>query len=88
MRDLIERNALMIALMDKGLDHIQADDLTEINQIVEELPSISVCDDVINREAVLNYIRDNYRRWFINDKAFEQCMEGLKQIISVVSKGD
>ena len=88
MSDLIKRNALMIALMDKGLDHIQADDLTEINQIVEELPSMSVCNDAISREAVLNYIRDNYRRWFINDTAFKQCLDGLKQIVSVVSKGD
>ena len=38
--DCISREALMIALIDKGIDHIQADDLTEINQIVADLPSI------------------------------------------------
>ncbi len=38
--DVISRSALMIALMDKGVDHIQADDLVEINQIVLELPSV------------------------------------------------
>lgn len=41
------------------------------------------CDDAISRQAVLNYIRDNYRRWFINDDAFMQCVNGIKDIVPV-----
>lgn len=42
--------------------------------------------DAVSREAVLNYIRDNYRRWFINDDAFMQCVNGIKDFISVTPK--
>ena len=41
------------------------------------------CEDAISRQAVFDYIRDNYRRWFINDDAFMQCVNGIKDIISV-----
>lgn len=42
--------------------------------------------DAVSREAVLNYIRDNYRRWFINDDAFMQCVNGIKNIVPVTPK--
>lgn len=41
------------------------------------------CEDAISRQAVLNYIRNNYRRWFINDDAFMQCTNGIKDIALV-----
>lgn len=44
------------------------------------------CEDAVSREAVLDYIRDNYRRWFINDDAFMQCVNGIKDFISVTPK--
>ena len=48
------------------------------NDVKQEL-----CKDTINREVVLDFIRDNYRRWFVNDAAFMQCMSGIKDIVSV-----
>lgn len=43
-------------------------------------------EDLISRQAVLDYIRDNYRRWFINDDAFMQCVNGIKDIIPVTAE--
>lgn len=44
------------------------------------------CENCINRQAVLNYIRDNYRRWFINDDDFMQFVNGIKDIVPVTSQ--
>lgn len=38
--------------------------------------------DTVSRQAVLDFISDNYRRWFINDEAFMQCMNGIKVMMS------
>lgn len=53
--------------------------LLELLDMLEAEP----CEDAVSREAVLDYIRDNYRRWFINDDAFMQCVNGIKDFISV-----
>ena len=37
---LIDGNALQIEMMDRGVDHIQTDDLAEINQIIDAAPTI------------------------------------------------
>ena len=37
---LIDADKLYIDMMDRGLDHLQADDLTELNQIIDEQPTI------------------------------------------------
>lgn len=62
--DCINREALMIALIDKGLDQIQADDLTEINQIVTDLPSVQP------KPKTGHWIS----RWY-GDKHFHVCSE-------------
>lgn len=43
-------------------------------------------EDCISRQAVLDCIRDNYRRWFINDDAFMQCVNEIKNIVPVTPK--
>ena len=62
-----------------GTDHCEKDCVRLAINALEQVP----CTDAISRQAVLNYIRDNYRRWFINDEAFMQCVNGIKDIISV-----
>ena len=42
--------------------------------------------EAVSREEVLDYIRDNYRRWFINDDTFMQCVNGIKNIVPVTPK--
>lgn len=37
---LIDANALIITLMDKDLDHVQADDGLELCQIIDEQPTV------------------------------------------------
>ena len=59
-------------------------------EVVRALPSVTpaipACEDAVSRQAVLDYIRDNYRGWFINDDAFMQCVNGIKDFISVTPK--
>lgn len=43
-------------------------------------------DDLISRQAVLDYIRDNYKKWFVNDDAFMQCVNGIKVSVPVTPK--
>lgn len=38
---LIDGNALQIEMMDRGVDHIQTDDLAEINQIIDDAPTVA-----------------------------------------------
>lgn len=40
-------------------------------------------EDCISRQAVLDCVRDNYRRWFINDDAFMYCVNEIKNIVPV-----
>lgn len=50
---------------------------------LRKLPSVQPtqpCGDCVSRETVIDYIRDNYRRWFINDDAFMQCVNGIKDM--------
>ena len=37
---LIDADKLMIDMMDRGVDHIQTNDLMEINQIIDEQPTV------------------------------------------------
>lgn len=48
---LIDGNALQIEMMDRGVDHIQTDDLAEINQIIDDAPTI---DAVVIPGSVTN----------------------------------
>lgn len=61
-----------------------------IIDMIENLPPVTPkpteCEDAVSRETVLDYIRDNYRRWFINDDAFMQCVNGIKNIVPVTPK--
>lgn len=42
--------------------------------------------DTVSRQAVLDFISDNYRKWFINNDAFMQCMNGIKVMMSTQKK--
>lgn len=42
--------------------------------------------DTVSRQAVLDFISDNYRKWFINDDVFMQCMNGIKVMMSTPKK--
>ena len=48
---LIDGNALQIEMMDRGVDYIQTDDLAEINQIIDDTPTI---DAVVIPGSVTN----------------------------------
>ena len=64
------------------LDNIR----NSINLLIEQYQNRKeqMNKDAVSREAVLDYIRDNYRRWFINDDAFMQCVNGIKDIVPVI----
>ncbi len=36
----IDADALIVAMLDHGVDHVQTDDLEEINQIVNDAPTV------------------------------------------------
>jgi len=37
---LIDADALIVAVLDHGVDHVQTDDLDEINQIINDAPTV------------------------------------------------
>lgn len=37
---LIDADALIVAMLDHGVDHVQTDDLEEINQIINDAPTV------------------------------------------------
>ena len=41
------------------------------------------CEDCVSREAVLKILNDNYRKWFITDKGFIECVGDIKDLPSV-----
>lgn len=57
-------------------------DIEEVKLVFAEMQSNSD-EDCISRQAVLDCIRDNYRRWFISDDAFMQCVNEIKNIAPV-----
>ncbi len=68
------------------IDYVNAytnEGVTESDVIEQSSREQQPCDDAISRQAVFDFIRDNYRRWFINDDAFMQCMKGIKDIVPV-----
>lgn len=42
MAEYIDRDALYIAIMDRGIDGIQLDDYTEIQQVIADAPAADV----------------------------------------------
>jgi len=71
---------------DSIMDYCESKQLGEALEMAIEALEQEPCEDTVKREAVLNYIRDNYRRWFINDDAFMQCVNGIKNIVPVTPK--
>lgn len=51
MPRLINADALIVAVLDHGVDHVQTDDLEEINQIINDAPTIDAVPVVRCREC-------------------------------------
>lgn len=67
---LIDGNALQIEMMDRGVDHIQTDDLVEINQIIDDAPTIDavVIPGSVTNGDMINALFPNIETEFINQK--------------------
>lgn len=51
MARLIDADALIVAVLDHGVDYVQTDDLEEINQIINDAPTIDAVPVVRCREC-------------------------------------
>ena len=49
---LIDADAVIVAVLDHGVDHVQTDDLEEINQIINDAPTIDVAP-VVHAEWIV-----------------------------------
>ena len=50
---------------------------------VKEALKQQPCEDCVSREAVLKILNDNYRKWFIADNGFIECVGDIKDLPSV-----
>lgn len=47
----IDADALIVSVLDHGVDHVQTDDLEEINQIINDAPTVDAVPVVRCREC-------------------------------------
>ena len=66
-----------------GIRYVALTDILNAPSVKPTVAKMETVEDCVSRQAVLNYIRDNYRRWFINDDTFTQCVNGIKDIVPV-----
>ena len=76
--EAIELLKIPIHCEDKGDEKDLRDAMNMAISALEQEPC-----DTISKKVVCNYISDNYRRWFVNDDAFMQCISGIDDIVSV-----
>lgn len=70
MQRLIDANALIVSVLDHGVDHVQTDDLKEINQIIKDAPTIDAVSVVRCRECKFLHLKgSSLEKWCWNENS-------------------
>jgi hypothetical protein len=60
---LIDADALIIELMDRGIEHLQTDDFHEIQQTVDDAPTVDAVPVVRCKNCIACRKQDDYEYW-------------------------
>lgn len=73
MPRLIDADALIVAVLDHGVDHVQTDDLEEINQIINDAPTIDAVPVVRCSKCVHGFPMENGQYTCNRIKVLDVC---------------